>query len=351
MIHMRVLMCAGFYDTGGFSTVMEKLAEKLAEKGHEVTIGALLFRRLPPEGAYETVRIPVNNVFRLRRFLEAFDIVHSHHPLTNYLSLLSNRPFIYHYHGAPDFGKGILHRIDMFSSIKLVGDRFNAVIAVSEAAAAELKQHFRSSRIYVIRNGVDTELFKPQIEPKFRKGEPQFLFVGNLYEHKNVEELIFALKELVKKYPKACLQIVGDGSLYERLKNLVVELRLEKNVDLVGRIEGYELPYYYASCDVYVTASRWELFGLPLLEAMACGKPVVASSITSHAELLAKSKGGTTYDAGNIDDLSQKMIKTLMERAKYSNNGITFASKSDWSIVAENMSKVYTRIAGDNSSG
>ena len=91
---MRVLMCAGFYDIGGFSTVMEKLAEKLAEKGHEVTIGALLFRCFPLKGAYRVVRIPVNNVLKLRSFLEDFDVIHNHHPMTNYLALVSRKPFV-----------------------------------------------------------------------------------------------------------------------------------------------------------------------------------------------------------------------------------------------------------------
>ena len=137
---------------------------------------------------------------------------------------------------------------------------------------------------------MDTSLFKPGLEEKFRKGKPQFLFVGNLYEHKNVEELILAMKELIKLYPKAYLQIVGYGQSYDFLKRFITKLKLEDHVELVGRVSGDELPYRYASCDAYVTASRWELFGVPLLEAMACGKPVVASSILPHMDLLTKSK-------------------------------------------------------------
>ena len=341
---MRVLMCAGFYDTGGFSTVMEKLAGKLAENGHEVTIGALLFKRFPAKDAYEIVRLPVSNVLKFRSFLEKFDIIHNHHPLTNYLALLSNKSFIYHYHGAPDSGKGALNRVNMFSSIKLTGNRFDAVIAVSETAAAELMQHFRSDKIHVVPNGVDTDFFKSDIEPKFRKGAPQFLFVGNLYEHKNVDELILALEVLLREFPKAFLQIVGNGLMYEHLKNLVTELGLENNVELVGRVSSFELPYYYASCDVYVTASRWELFGLPLLEAMACGKPVVASSIPSHVELLTKSAAGEIYQVGDVASLCKKMIEVYEESKKYQDNAINFAKKHDWANIANCVSAIYSQV-------
>jgi glycosyltransferase involved in cell wall biosynthesis len=337
-------MASGIYPLAGSSIVIENLAAQLCKKGVEVTIGALIFKRTPPNGPYNVATIPMGNALKLRRFLEEFDVIHNHHPLTNYLALLNNKSFIYHYHGASNSGKGTLYRINMLSSIKLTDHHLDAVIAVSEVAGAELKQYFRSDKIHVIYNGVDTDLFKPRLEQKFRKGAPQFLFVGNLYEHKNVEELIFAIKALLKEYPKTCLQVVGNGFMYERLKNLVAELGLENNVELIGRVHGLELPYYYASCDVYVTASRWELFGLPLLEAMACGKPVVASSIPSHVELLTKSKAGEICAVGDVDALCKKMIRTCEESGKYRDNAINFAKEHDWSVVADRISRIYAQI-------
>src|SRR3990170_5547062 len=112
-------MSAGFYDIGGFSTVMEKLADKIVEKGHEVTIGALKFKQFPSKGAYQVAKIPVDNIFKLRHFLEDFDIIHNHHSITNYLAWVSRKPFISHYHGAPNFGRGKLFRFTMFPSIKI----------------------------------------------------------------------------------------------------------------------------------------------------------------------------------------------------------------------------------------
>ena len=173
-------------------------------------------------------------------------------------------------------------RFSLISSLKLNYNFLDAIIAVSETARSELKTLFNSNRIRTLYNGVDTSFFRPGLEGSFRKGHPQLLFVGNLYQHKNVPELLFALKKLLNVYPKAYLQIVGTGYAYKSLENMVAKWGLEEHVGLTGFVPKYYLPYYYASCDIYLTASGWELFDLPMVEAMTSGKPVVASSINAH---------------------------------------------------------------------
>jgi len=341
---MRVLMTAGLYSLGGFSTVVENLANELGKKGVDVTISALMFKRIPPKGAYNVCKIPIVNVSRLRKFLDYFDIVHNHHPITNYLDLISHQHFIYHYHGAPNLGRGNLFKFSMLSSIKVTKHRFNAIIAVSETGRAELEQYFNLKRVHVIYNGVDTGLFKVGLEERFRNGTPQYLFVGNLYKHKKVEELILALKELTKTYPKAHLQIVGGGHDQAKLKSLVSRLNFQKHASFVGFVPPSKLPYYYSSCDVYVTASRCELFPLPLIEAWACGKPVVASSIPAHAELLSKSKAGILYKTGDLEDLCANMILAYTKSASFKNYAIQFAKTNEWSAVAEKALTIYNEL-------
>jgi len=345
---MRVLMAAGVYSLGGASTVIENLADKLSKKGVDVTIGALKFKRTPSKAGCSVSTLPLHNVSKLKRFLNSFDVVHNHHPITNYLALLNNKPFIYHFHGAPDFGMGNLYRFSMLSSIKMTGHRFDAVIAVSESAAVEFRRYIDLSNVHVLYNGVDTNRFRSMCEERYRRWKPQFLFVGNLYRHKKVEELIFAMKRLVNKYPKSYLQIVGNGCMYNHLKHLVIKLGLQSNVELIGYVPIDELPYYYASCDVYVTASRWELFGLPLLEAMACGKPIVASSIPPHTELLTKSNAGATYIIGNLNDLLEKMIHVYEKADIYKDNVVAFAKAHDWSVVTERLLNIYTKLLRKN---
>jgi glycosyltransferase involved in cell wall biosynthesis len=342
-------MTAGIYALAGFSTVIENLANQLGKRGVEATIGALSFKHIPSNGAFDVSKIPVYNALKLKRFLDNFDIVHNHHPIMNYLALLNNKPFIYHFHGAPDFGRGSLYKLSMLSSIKMTRHRFDAVIAVSESAAVEFRRYSGLSNVHIIYNGVDTNRFKPALDERYRRGTPQFLFVGNLYQHKKVEELIFAMKRLVNRYPKSYLHIVGNGCMYNHLNHLVIELGLQSNVELIGYVPIDELPYYYASCDVYATASRWELFGLPLLEAMACGKPIVASSIPPHTELLTKSNAGVTYTIGNLDDLWQKMIRVYEEADRYKDNAVVFAKAHNWSIVTERLLNIYKKLVPSSS--
>lgn len=155
---MRVLMTAGFYDLSGTSIVIENLSDKLSEKGVHVTVGALSFKWVPTKKSYTVTAIPIGNVIKLKKSLDSFDILHNHHPITNYLSLVSRKPFIYHYYGAPDFGRGNLFRYSMLSSIKITNRFIDAVIEVSEVAGAELRQHFSLDKIRVVCNGVKRAL-------------------------------------------------------------------------------------------------------------------------------------------------------------------------------------------------
>jgi len=340
-------MTTGIYALAGPSIVIENLADQLCKKGVEVTIGALIFKRTPPNGAYSVSTIPVYNISKLRRFLDNFNIVHNHHPIMNYLDLISHIPFIYHYHGAPNLGKGNLFRFSMFSSVKITSHRFDAVIAVSETGNAELKKFLDPNKMHVIYNGVDTRLFRPGVEGLFRKGTPQCLFVGNLYDYKKVDEVILAFKKLIKKYPMAHLQIVGEGAAHAKLKNLVGRLNVQDSVSFVGVVPHNNLTPYYASCDVYVTASRCEQFPLPLLEAWACGKPVVASSIRSHEELLSASKAGKIYKVGDVQDLCATITAVYEHKDEFKCNALQFAKEHDWSVVADQITGIYTEILSD----
>lgn len=341
MPKMHILMCAGFYDIAGFSKVIEYLATGLVDRGHKVTIGAFMFKRSPQKGNYDFVRIPVENPLKLVRFLENFDIIHSHHAITNYLSFISKKPFIYHYHGAPHVGRSNLYRFSMFLSMRLTRYFIDSVIAISRTAGTELAPYFEDEKIQVVYNGVDTNIFKPGLKDRFRRGTPQFLFVGNLYEHKNIPELLMAFKKLLYIYPNAFLQIVGYGYMYGSIANLIKCYGLGRNVELTGRVPLNDLPNYYASCDVYLTASHWELFDLPVIEAMACGKPIVASSIDVHSEILNESKAGLIYTSGDIDSLNNMIKAAYTSSKKYGDNGLAFAKNHDWRVTTDQLLNVY----------
>jgi len=329
-------MLAGYFKAGGSPSVMQRLAFNLTKKGHNVTLGALRFKTYPCSTPYDWVVLP-RNIANLKRFLESFDIIHNHHPLTNYLSLLSSKPFIYHYHGSPT----LLLRYNMFFSFLTAGQNIDLAIAISDTAKSELQNFYPFKKIFTIYNGVDTSEFRLRLQGKYRKGNPQFLFVGNLYPHKNVKHLLLAMRKIVKDCPNSHLMIVGTGKMLSTLQPLIANLSLTKHVQLTGKIPDSELPEYYSSCDVYISASKWELFGLPLLEAMACGKPIVASSIPAHIELLTKSGAGQIYQLGNISDLAEKMITVSRNSFSYQQLCRRFAEQYDWSVVTQQVINLY----------
>lgn len=333
-------MTAGTYGRYGISTVVKNLAIQLVKSGNDVTIGAFRFSEQTPDCVHcEKLLFHLDWVSLDRKY----DVVHSHQPSTNFLAALSKVPFVYEYYGSPHNLLN-LNRISMEISLRLVQRLKKKIVAISQAAADDLVLRLKDIDVEVVPLGVDNKRFNYVREERYRKGTPQLLFVGHLRLHKRVDELISAMKGIISIYPYAYLQIIGSGAELGSLRNHVARLGLTKNVGFLGWVPEDELPFYYSSCDVYVTASGWEMFGLPLLEAMACGKPVVASSIPAHRELICKSKAGVLYKMGDTKDLTKKLCKAYEEGENYARHGLLFSKKNDWSVVADQVLRIYAQI-------
>ena len=104
--------------------------------------------------------------------------------------------------------------------------------------------------------------------------------------------------------------IVGASyynSYFKKLKSIIEE----SDIIFTNRVEDRELPLYYAACDVYATCSLWEGFNLPLVEAQACGKPVVAFDIGPHREVV---KNGILVKKGDVKEFSEKLVEILKNK-------------------------------------
>jgi glycosyltransferase involved in cell wall biosynthesis len=170
-------------------------------------------------------------------------------------------------------------------------------------------------KIKVIYNPVITpELFaraeEPLDHPWFRPGEPPVVLgVGRLTQAKDFPTLIRAFA-LVRKERPARLMILGEGEERPKLEALVRELRLEEDVALPGFVDN---PYKYMKrAAVFVLSSRWEGFGIVLVEAMALGTPVVATDCPSGpAEILENGKWGRLVPPGDPEALAKAILDTL----------------------------------------
>lgn len=135
---------------------------------------------------------------------------------------------------------------------------------------------FEGKDIRVFPLGVDCNIFKPL--KKEKNNAPKLLYVGRIVEWKRVHLAIEAVKELVNSgFKDATLDIIGPVSSKEyllKLKLLVADLNLEKNVFFLGHKEHVELPYYFQNANLFTLPSDKETFGMVMIEAMACGTPV-----------------------------------------------------------------------------
>ena len=169
--------------------------------------------------------------------------------------------------------------------------------------------------------GLDSIVVYNKIDPRFRKGingssirkklgiennEKLLFFIGRISPHKNIHTLLEIFNEVNKEMPNTKLLIAGKPtfkSYYSELKQ-----KAGKNVIFKENIKDEELPNYYAACDLYVTASLWEGFNLPIAEAQACGKKVVAFDVCSHPEVV---KNGILVKKDDIDGFTDAIIKLL----------------------------------------
>ena len=136
------------------------------------------------------------------------------------------------------------------------------------------------SRITVTPLGYDHQVFKPGPPPPGSQEWPYLLHVGQAYPHKNLRRLIQAFAQVATRHPQLRLVLAGKPHLTETpvLQAMVRELGLQKRVEFRSYVCYAELPDLYRGALALVYPSLWEGFGLPILEAMACGTPVITST-------------------------------------------------------------------------
>jgi glycosyltransferase involved in cell wall biosynthesis len=166
--------------------------------------------------------------------------------------------------------------------------RCRAVFTVSETTRQDIHDTYRVplDRIRVVPNGVDRTLFRPDALGATRggAGEPYLLVVGASFAHKNIEELLAHAHCWRERYR---LVIVSSRGHYRQvLEQAVTSARLCDRVRFIDYAAQADLIRLYQRCAAFVYPSRWEGFGIPPLEAMACGAPVIVSDIPAHREVL-----------------------------------------------------------------
>lgn len=159
-----------------------------------------------------------------------------------------------------------------------------AIITVSETTKQDVAHAYGYplDRIFVVPNGVDTSVFFPDFS--VRPDEPFLLMVGARYSHKNVDEVLNVSKLWAKNFRLVITSC--NGEYKKHLLNKIKKMKLQERVIFNEYLSLKELVHLYQGCSALIYPSKWEGFGIPPLEALACGAPVIASDIPAHREVL-----------------------------------------------------------------
>jgi len=259
-----------------------------------------------------------------------FDVFNLHHSSLN--PAMKSLPTIVTWHGSPPSKNKI--RI-FFNKLVLRSLKRNKVsITVSEYLKTELFKIIPKIKIKRIYNGVSNE-FKLTNE-----GKEFMFFVGRLEEHKSIHELINLSKET-----NFSLHIIGSGPLENKLKNYAKKIDADK-VKFLGKISRKELIKQYQKCSFFVSASKWEGFGLIFLEAAACAKLSISYAKGSVPEVIQNNKTG--FVINSYQELKQKteiLIKDKTLRRKMGKEALRFSKKFSWNKTAKEYEEVFKALS------
>ena len=227
------------------------------------------------------------------------------------------------------------------------------VICPSEAAADDLRRFFPKtpeSKVRIIYLGVEGR-FKPREAPdasaaRAELGLPEqyILYVGNHRGHKNLKRLIEAFSCAAKYVPHYLVLPRAAGSGSDITLQAVAEFEAADRIIFHPMPDKY-LPLIYGLADVFVFPSLSEGFGLPPLEAMACGTPVITSNASSLPEVVGDA--GIMVDPYNVEELAEAILRVLRDpdlRREMSAKGLEQAKKFSWKETARQTLKVYERV-------
>lgn len=236
--------------------------------------------------------------------------------------------------------------------------RANHILADSQATKDDLIDiwHTPSSKISVLYSGVSPD-FRPvmdverlkEIRKKYKIGDqPYFISVGTLQPRKNYRMLIKAFKPVAEMYPHQLLIAGGKGWMYDKMLREVSEQKLEGRVRFLGFVDDSDLPALYSDATLFLFPSLYEGFGLPLLEAMACGVPVISSNSSSLPEVAGQAavqvppNNRRLWTAAMIELLNDGSRRSELVRA-----GFQQAGRFSWSKSSRCLLSIFDQLLND----
>ena len=306
-----------------------------------------------PYSLGQHIRLPL----QLRR--ERIDLFHAPHytlpPLTPCPSIVTIHDCIHL--KFPQYLPGRLAHTYARASLWSATHRSNCVLTVSEASKRDILRFFAipADKVTVIPNAMDERFsIEPpaeeiaRVRERYQLNDPFLLYAGNIKPHKNLERLLDAFYRLRRDgMTNLTLLIIGDEiTRYAMLRRAVHRYQLHKYVRFLGFVPAETLTILYRLADAFVFPSLYEGFGLPPLEAMASGTPVITSNVSSLPEVV-----GTAavlidpYDADSIADGVRRVLTDADLRADLIRRGLARAREYSWEQSVRRIRRIYGEMA------
>lgn len=366
---MRIALVAEDYypQLGGVPEHVHNQALQLLEWGHAVTVVTSKMAGAGPDPEF-VQRVGTSRViyanggvarittgWRLGRQLETvfrdgrFDVVHVHGGLNPVFGILAPQAAIrlgipvvatFHTWFERSLGYAVFRR-----PLQHLLDGHAATIAVSAPVVDVLSRYFRADW-EIIPNGVNTEFFQPNGR---RPGDalatgPRLLFLGRIEPRNGLGTVLDALPRILERFPDTRLTVAGDGPWGGHYRRRARQFG--NSVEFVGEVFA-DRPVYYGAADLYLAPTRIASFGVTLLEAMACGTPMILADNHGYRAVVGDGTEAVLLpadDASAWADTAMQLLADPARRAAMSEAGRAKAAEFAWPIVAQRELEVYERV-------
>jgi glycosyltransferase involved in cell wall biosynthesis len=350
-LNIAILLDPVYHQVGGSFVSTLRFAELLEKRGHKIIFIAAKYPGRPAIDHYKKIKIyrfssvlvpktegqfyisfPTKKKLKIIFKKEKIDILHIMIPTPAVMPSIKAAQelgikIVAHSHTQPEnlflhLPKAIPNqRINklFYKYLIWIYRKAEITICPSKFAKRLLKEQDPKLKTMVLSNGVDLSKFKKVNYQKFIEKyhlsdkHLRILFVGRLHPEKSVDTLIKAMPFILKEFKNVHLDIVGKGHLSDNFQELIKRLKIENHVKLFGKLSDEELQMAYNASDIFVLPSLAELEGMVVLEAMACGKPIIIANSENSASTYFVEGNGFLFKPKDSKDLAKKLLIILKD--------------------------------------
>lgn len=388
---MRILQVYPYFypawKYGGVTRVVYDMSKHLADRGHEVTVyttdaldeksrikisshphcingvRTYYFKNLSNYLAYKhNLALPVEMFFRTKKEIKEFNVIHLHGGRT-FLNMIVHHyakkygiPYVVQAHGALPraIKKQSLKKIfDLFFGYKILKDA-SKVIALTKTEADQYKKMgVDEDKIEIVPNGIDLSEYdnlpkRGEFRKKYRikTDEKIVLYLGRIHVIKGIDLLLDAFSDLANKMGGVKLVIAGpDDGFLSTSKAQIEDLKIGDRILFTGPLYETNKLEAYVDADVYVLPSVYEIFGVTVLEACACGTPVIVTDRCGIFDLVEKVGYVVEYDKEQLRDAVFKMLSDDGVRRRFGEEGRRLVREEfGWGKIVNRFEEIYLNL-------